>query len=628
MKIKLKILHLEDLPADAELVERVLKKSEIEFEKLLVSNKKDYEKALDNFVPDIILSDHSLPSFDSIGALNLLKEKKLNIPFILITATISEEFAVEVMKQGVADYILKDRMQRLPSAVLNAMEKWKLEESKNKAILELKAAHEKLVFHIENTPLGFIEWDKDGFVKSYSKQAEEIFGWTEQEFKDTNKPGISLVYEKDREGAMNIATELITGKIDRYTAMRRNYTKDGRVIWCEWFNSVLRGKDGDALTIMSLVQDVTERKEMEETLKQSEARSKEAQTIARLGNWELNFETGVAIWSEEACRIYGLPIDEIKQSYQAWASFIHPEDKDYVMKEIAESQKTLCDTELNHRIILKDGTIKFIHSLSKFKFDQNGKLIGLYGIARDVTESRLAEEERNKMIADIVQRNKALQQFAYIVSHNLRSPICNILGISNVLNDEISDTERIEIQDLLFNAVKQLDVIVKDLNNILQTRIEFNENKDLVFFPELVKDIQTNIWDQILDEKIQILTDFTAIDKMTTYKSHLHNIFFNLISNSIKFKQPGKVPIIRIKTSLLGDKVKITFKDSGSGIDLKQNGEKIFGLYKRFHPKVEGKGLGLFMVKSQVEVLGGNITVTSEPNVGTEFTIELPILAD
>src|ERR1700731_1988954 len=112
----LKILHIEDVPSDAELVERILKRSGIVYEKLIVDNKKEYIDALSQFHPDIILSDHSLPNFNSLEALNILKQTRMDIPFILITATVSEEFAVNVMKEGASDYILKDRLQRLPSA--------------------------------------------------------------------------------------------------------------------------------------------------------------------------------------------------------------------------------------------------------------------------------------------------------------------------------------------------------------------------------------------------------------------------------------------------------------------------------------------------------------------------------
>src|SRR5579872_4269225 len=124
MTQSLKILHIEDIQSDAELVERTLKRSGVTFEKLIVDTRDEYVKALDEFNPDVILSDHSLPAFNSLEALKILKESGRNIPFILITATVSEEFAVSVMKEGASDYVLKDRLHRLPNAVVNAISKY------------------------------------------------------------------------------------------------------------------------------------------------------------------------------------------------------------------------------------------------------------------------------------------------------------------------------------------------------------------------------------------------------------------------------------------------------------------------------------------------------------------------
>ena len=130
MNQKIKILHLEDYPPDAELAEHELRKSQLEFEKKVVDNEEAYEKMLRDFNPDVILADHSLPSFDSSMALALLKDKQLDIPFILLTASVSEEFAVGILRQGAADYILKGRMQRLPSAVINSIRKRRLEDDR------------------------------------------------------------------------------------------------------------------------------------------------------------------------------------------------------------------------------------------------------------------------------------------------------------------------------------------------------------------------------------------------------------------------------------------------------------------------------------------------------------------
>ena len=126
----------------------------------------------------------------------------------------------------------------------------------------------------------------------------------------------------------------------------------------------------------------------------------------------------------------------------------------------------------------------------------------------------------------------------------------------------------------------------------------------------------------INNDQVQIITDFSEAEELVSIRSYLYSIFLNLVSNSIKYKRPGIKPIIEITSAKIKNKIQLTFKDNGLGIDLKNKEDEIFGLYKRFHDHVDGKGLGLFMVKTQVESLGGKIMVASEVNKGSEFRIE------
>lgn len=137
----LRILHLEDLSSDAEMVDRVLRKAQLHFEKKVVIDKPDFLKALREFHPDIILSDHSLPAFNSLEALKITREEGNNSPFILVTATVSEEYAVNVIKEGASDYILKDRLERLPNAVQNALDRHRAEE----ALVRQRDLQQKLI---------------------------------------------------------------------------------------------------------------------------------------------------------------------------------------------------------------------------------------------------------------------------------------------------------------------------------------------------------------------------------------------------------------------------------------------------------------------------------------------------
>jgi len=252
-----------------------------------------------------------------------------------------------------------------------------------------------------------------------------------------------------------------------------------------------------------------------------------------------------------------------------------------------------------------------------FQNDEKGKR---------AAELKLAEIERIKMVDELLQRNKELEQFAYIVSHNLRAPVANILGASNALNDiGLSTKEKVILNKGIHTSVIKIDDIIHDLNHILQVKGKVNEVKEIVVFSGLVDDIKASISYLIAKDDIEIKYDFPDVDEYFTVKPYLYSIFLNLISNSVKYRQPDKACTIEIMSHRLKNKIELIFSDNGMGIDLEKKGGQVFGLYKRFHENIEGKGLGLFMVKTQVETLGGKISVKSEQNVGTEFKIEFEI---
>jgi signal transduction histidine kinase len=136
---------LEDLRDDAELISRSMVKSGLLFDAKRVDTKDDFSEALKNFKPDVILSDHSLPQFNSLDALKVCKQKGLSIPFILVTGTVSEEFAVTCLKEGADDYLLKSNLVRLPSAIQNALKQRELQEQRKNAEAELRVQNEELV---------------------------------------------------------------------------------------------------------------------------------------------------------------------------------------------------------------------------------------------------------------------------------------------------------------------------------------------------------------------------------------------------------------------------------------------------------------------------------------------------
>jgi PAS domain S-box-containing protein len=382
---------------------------------------------------------------------------------------------------------------------------------------------------------------------------------------------------------------------------------------------------GNPVARFGIIQDITERVLASEKLSNSEARLKEAQAIAHVGNWEHDLTDKASIWSDELYNIFGIAND-VEPSRKLLLSLVHPDDVSFVKKSFAEGDKTHRDVDIEFRFIDKQGGIRYVYLQSRVKFDDGGNPVRRVGIMQDITERKLFELERISVLNDLTKRNSELEQFAYIVSHNLRAPVANIIGASSVLNDpDLSAEDKEALSKGINISVMRLDDVVKDLNDILDVKKDINTNKEIVSFAALVDDIKFSLLFLINEHGIEIKCDFSVVSELFTLRSYLYSIFHNLISNSIKYRRSDVNTLIEIKSRLVKNKLELIFTDNGIGIDLEKNGNNVFGMYKRFHANVEGKGIGLFIVKTQVEALGGIISVQSKENEGTEFKIEFEL---
>lgn len=277
---------------------------------------------------------------------------------------------------------------------------------------------------------------------------------------------------------------------------------------------------------------------------------------------------------------------------------------------------------------VKETSVGEYHSFFKFHINpitEGGEITGLACVAIDISTERLAEMQRERITRDLFVRNHTLEQYSYIVAHNLRGPIANLLGIANLLEmEEVSRKDKDEAISHIMSSARKLDDVIRDLSDILQAKEQISPHRESVRFADVVSDVTMSIQSAVAKSGATIVTNFCELTGLITVKSYLHSIFYNLISNSIRFAKPGSLPLIRINSKRTAGGTCITFQDNGLGFDLAAHGEKIFGLYSRFHPNItDGKGMGLFMVKTHVETLGGSITVSSEVGEGTTFTIHL-----
>ncbi|HTJ47971.1 MAG TPA: ATP-binding protein [Cyclobacteriaceae bacterium] len=222
---------------------------------------------------------------------------------------------------------------------------------------------------------------------------------------------------------------------------------------------------------------------------------------------------------------------------------------------------------------------------------------------------------------ELIEQNNRLEQFAYIISHNLRAPMARIIGLAQVFEYAKDQEEIRDIINMMVNSTTDLDKVIKDLAQILElqklntqvlviTRLEDVIAKTIRTLKREIEETKTNISIQLDNE--------TTIHTLPQY---IESIFYNLISNAIKYRRPDVEPTIIISSRTDDKFIRVEISDNGLGIDLEKFGDKLFLLYKRFHFHVEGKGMGLYLVKSQMSALGGNITVESKIDEGTTFVL-------
>ena len=247
-------------------------------------------------------------------------------------------------------------------------------------------------------------------------------------------------------------------------------------------------------------------------------------------------------------------------------------------------------------------------------------------IIRDITEKKKIEVEQKALTEELLKNNQDLQQFSFITSHNLRAPVANLLSLLSLYNHEKpADDFNLILLEKFKDATQQLNSTLNDLINVLVIKSNNNIESELISFTDIYLNVRKNIDNLIKQQNGDIKANFSAVDSVVYNKVHIESIFLNMISNAIRYSSPDRKPIISITSFVRENWVVVEFSDNGLGMDLKRYGDRLFGLYQRFHIHKEGKGLGLYMTRSQVIAMGGKIEVESEVGVGTTFKIYFKI---
>ena len=243
-------------------------------------------------------------------------------------------------------------------------------------------------------------------------------------------------------------------------------------------------------------------------------------------------------------------------------------------------------------------------------------------IQSDISKQKEQEKEKEQLIQELTRHNNDLKQFSYITSHNLRAPLSNLIGLLNLIDDiTIEDEDLKEIIEGFSKSTHLLNQTINDLINIVIIKDNLSIDRETIIIEEIIKKIldQLSYTTSLYSPKITINT--THAPFIVVNKTYIESIFLNLITNALRYSDPTRKLEISITSEEVDDEILLRFKDNGVGINLERNSDKLFGLYQRFHDYPDSKGLGLYLVKSQVTSMGGTITVESELGKGSCFIL-------
>ncbi len=456
----------------------------------------------------------------------------------------------------------------------------------------------------------------------WTEEAYRIFGINPNLFDATYEGFLAIVHPDDRDFVHDSYSSSVKYKTG-YDIVHRIMSSDGKIKYLHEQAKTYYNEEGQPIRSIGTVHDITRQKEAELIIHQNEQKYQQVVENISDGLMVRDMNGKILFANQRFLDLYGLEESDLDTIYLG--DLIAPEHRDLMVeRHYRRFRGEVVPDQFEFLALRKDGEKRWFETRQTENIE-NGRVVSVQTIARDITERKLADEERTKIIKDLVNRNKDLEQFTYIVSHNLRAPVANIIGITNIVNDvTMSFDQKTSFLDALAVSVNRMDDVIRDLNNILQVRNNLNETKMSLKFRDIITDIKLSLGSLISANDIVILTDFKNVEGIHAIKSYIYSVFYNLVSNSIKFRRPNVKLLVEVKSNHVGNSLVLKFTDNGLGIDLSTKGDQIFGLYKRFHRHIEGKGMGLFMVKTQVESMGGIISVESKVGIGTTFTIEFP----
>jgi len=498
-------------------------------------------------------------------------------------------------------------------SVLNKLKK------SNQDIIESKERYDIVAKATSDT---IWDWkiDDDAFI--WNKGIQGVFGYKKEDVGKNSNWWFERIHPEDSLKMSVRLYSFLDYKTDKWQDEYRFQCADGSYKYVIDKGFLVKDDKGKIIRMIGAIQDVTKQKEEEQRLRLLETVITKSNDAVMICGIKLNenslpsivfvnsaFEDMTGYKTSEAI---GMPLDII------FGAKSDSKQIDLLKQKIKEYQ--ICDIETV--CYKKDNTLFWINFTMIPVTNKDGEHSHWISVQRDVTELKGKEKEREQLIRELTKNNNDLKQFSYITSHNLRAPLSNLTGLLNLIDDiPIENPDLKELIDGFSTSTHLLNETINDLVKVIIIKDNPAIEKERI----LIKDIFENVFNQ-LNFLINLHKPILKIELSEEYisninKSYLESIFLNLMTNSIKYRSATNQLKITITSKVINEELVISFKDNGIGIDMGRNKDKIFGLYQRFHNHPDSKGLGLYLVKSQVESMGGNISVESKLGKGTTFTL-------
>ena len=337
-----------------------------------------------------------------------------------------------------------------------------------------------------------------------------------------------------------------------------------------------------------------------------------------------DFENKKSYWDDITRKILEYPVDFVPSLKMAMSLYAE-EHHAYIANTFFECALSGVPFDSEVLMLTANNRKFWAKAIGKPVYNDDKKIIGVRGIFQDIDDIIQKEINLEKASEIVASQNSRLFNFAHIVSHNLRSHSSNLTLIVQLINELDTVEEKLELLDNITHVSESLNTTIEHLNEVVSIQTNSNQLKVEVNFANTLEQVTTSINQIIENNNVTINSDFSKAEIIEYIPAYLDSIFLNLLTNAIKYKHKDRDPVIDISTSrdfTNYDRVVLKISDNGLGIDMDKFGDKLFGMYKTFHYNTDARGIGLFITKNQVESLNGEISATSDVNLGTTFTIK------